>query len=231
MVVAFARAGANVGINYHRSREAAEALAAECTALGVKAVAAQADVTSEDGVAGLKAVVEDALGGVDIVVTNAVIQYEWTSVLKQSVDDYASQFQSSVLHSVLMAKAFAPAMQEKGWGRIIGVNTECSMQCWEGQSAYVSGKRGMDGVLRVLAREVGAHGVTVNQVAPGWIVSEKKPDDDSQGQVEYKMNVPLKRRGYPEEVANAVLFLASEEARFITGAFLPVCGGNVMPAI
>ena len=116
----------------------------------------------------------DTLGAADIIVNNAVIQYNWTSVLEQSPEDYESQFQSCVLHNVYMAQAFVPAMIESEWGRVISINTECSMQNFAGQSAYTSGKRGMDGVLRVLAKEVGAHGITVNQVAPGWTISEKR---------------------------------------------------------
>ena len=128
-----------------------------------------------------------------------------------------------------MAKAFVPAMTCRKWGRIIGINTECAMLNMPNQSAYVSGKRGMDGLLRVLAREVGEYGVTVNQVAPGWTISENKAD--TAAQENYRKNVPLRRRGTDREVAGVVAFLASDLASFITGAFIPVCGGNVMPAI
>jgi 3-oxoacyl-[acyl-carrier protein] reductase len=113
---------------------------------------------------------------------------------------------------------------------VIGVNTECSMQMFETQSAYVAGKRGMDGVLRVLAREIGRDGITVNQVAPGWTISDRdraRPADDAA----YVQNVPLRRRGTDQEVAHVVAFLASELASFVHGAFVPVCGGNVMPTI
>ena len=103
------------------------------------------------------------------------------------------------------------------------------MQCAPTQSAYVAGKRGMDGVLRVLAREVGEHGVTVNQVAPGWTISENSPD--SEATAGYRARVPLQRRGTDQDIANAVAFLASDLAAFITGVYLPVCGGNVMPRI
>ena len=101
------------------------------------------------------------------------------------------------------------------------------------QSAYVAGKRGMDGVYKVLAKEVGMHGITVNEVAPGWTLSEKwrlhrgELGDDS----DYIAAVPLRRRGTDDEIADAVCFLASGYAEFITGAYLPVCGGNVMACI
>jgi 3-oxoacyl-[acyl-carrier protein] reductase len=89
----------------------------------------------------------------------------------------------------------------------------------------------MDGVLRVLAREVGRHGVTVNQVAPGWTISENRPDGGTEYEEQYRKGVPLQRRGEAQEIANVVAFLASDLASYITGAYIPVCGGNVMPAI
>ena len=85
----------------------------------------------------------------------------------------------------------------------------------------------MDGVLRVLAKEVGEHQITVNEVAPGWTMSESSTDEGK----EYCQHVPLKRRGTDQEIANVVVFLASDLASFITGAYIPVCGGNEMPCI
>ncbi len=223
--------GADVAINYHTSQAKAEALLAEVRNKGVRAMMVQADVTQADDVFAMQRRVAAELGDPDIIVNNAVIQYKWVHVLDQAVEDYEGQFRSCVLHNVLMAKAFAPAMIQKRWGRIIAINTECAMQNTPNQSAYVSGKRGMDGVLRVLAREIGEHQVTVNQVAPGWMISDKYRDTGEERQPEYEKNVALKRRGYDQDIANAVAFLASDLAAFITGAYIPVCGGNVMPAI
>ncbi len=223
------RAGADVAIHYHRNREMALRLQAELADLGRKCCVVQADVTKAEDVFRMRDEVVEQLGAPDIIVNNAVIQYKWTTVLEQATEDYYSQFESCVLHNVLMAKAFVPAMIEKGWGRVIGTNTECAMQCFPSQSAYVAGKRGMDGVLRILAKEVGPHGITVNQVAPGWMISEDRPSTGTDA--EYISRVPLRRRGIAQDIANAVLFLASDLAGFITGVYLPVCGGNVMPRI
>ena len=222
-------AGADIAICYYRDEESAHGLQAEITAKGVRATVVQADVTNQDSINAMRDVVSDKLGAADIIVNNAVIQYNWTSVLEQAPEDYESQFQSCVLHNVYMAQAFVPAMIEAEWGRVISINTECSMQNFAGQSAYTSGKRGMDGVLRVLAKEVGAHGITVNQVAPGWTISEKSADSPSDEH--YWSKVPMQRRGTAQEIANTVLFLASDLASYITGAYIPVCGGNVMPTI
>ena len=173
----------------------------------------------------------EQLGHPTIVVANAVIQYGWKNVLDQPIEDYESQFRSCVLHNVNMSKAFVPAMIETGGGRYIAINTECTMQVKPNQSAYVSGKGGQDRLLRVLAKEVGKHQVTVNQVAPGWMISDKDREAGREKAPGYEATVPLDRRGEDLDIANAVVFLASDMAKFITGTYLPVAGGNVMPTI
>jgi 3-oxoacyl-[acyl-carrier protein] reductase len=223
--------GADVALHYFQGRDRALALERDIAALGVRCTVVQGDVSSADSVRAMKRVVDAALGPVDVLVLNAVSQYRWQPVLEQPIEDFASQYRSSVAHSVLLTQAFVPAMIERGHGRVIGINTECAMQGFEQQGAYVSGKRGMDGVLRVLAKEVGRHQITVNQVAPGWMVSDKFRAAGTERQPDYERDVPLRRRGYDQDVANAVAFLASDLAAFITGVYLPVCGGNVMPAI
>jgi 3-oxoacyl-[acyl-carrier protein] reductase len=105
------------------------------------------------------------------------------------------------------------------------------MQALANTGPYTAGKRGMDGILRVLARELGEYQTTVNQVAPGWVVSDRDRTAHSEQCYSYECGVPLQRRGVDQDIANAVAFLSSNLAGFITGAYLPVCGGNVMPAI
>lgn len=223
--------GARVAIHYMNNESKARELLEEITEAGGQGIIVQADITKEASVQRMKEEVHAKLGNPDIVVANAVVQYAWTSVLEQAPEDYVSQFESCVLQSVFLAKAFVPAMIETGWGRIIGINTECAMQNYPTQSAYTAGKRGMDGVYRVLAKEVGAHQITVNQVAPGWTISEQDRGVDDLNDAVYVEQVPLKRRGKDQDIANAVAFLASDLAGFITGAYIPVSGGNVMPAI
>ncbi len=224
-----AQCGAGVVIHYHKNGEKARELLDEAKTLGVPAMVVRVDITSQEDISSMQSEIKKALGAPDIIVNNAVIQYRWVNVLEQAVADYESQFRSCVLHNVLMAKAFVPGMITKKWGRVIAINTECAIQNFPGQSAYVSGKRGMDGVLRVLAKEVGEHQVTVNQVAPGWMISENSPAKKSDRT--YISSVPLKRRGTDQDVANLVAFLASDLACFITGQYISVSGGNVMPAI
>jgi len=231
IVRTLARCGADTAVHYHANEKKAGELCAEIRAFGRRAVAVQADVSKPDSVTAMRDAIVKALGNPDIVVNNAVSQYKWKAILDQPVEDYVDQFGTCVLQNVNMAKAFVPAMIGKKWGRIIAINTDCAMQNFPTQSAYVAGKRGMDGVLRVLAREVGSHQITVNQVAPGWTISDRARAEGSEKQPAYEANIPLKRRGTDQDIANAVAFLASDLAGFITGAYVPVCGGTVMPAI
>jgi 3-oxoacyl-[acyl-carrier protein] reductase len=231
MARTLASCGADIVIHYLQNETKARELQQDIQATGRKAFIVQADVTNLDSVMAMKSSVFEEFGTLDVMVANAVSQYNWTSILEQSPQDYLDQFQSCVMQSILLTKAFVPQMIANSYGRIIGINTECSMQNFPTQSAYVAGKRGMDGIYRVLAKEIGAHGITVNQVAPGWTISERDRDNHSEQQELYESTVALKRRGTDQEIANTVAFLASDLASFITGAFIPVCGGNVMPAI
>lgn len=231
IVRTLADCGSDVIIHFHQNEKKALQLAEELKVKGVQVMVVQADVTNENSIRQMKERIESQFRAPDILVNNAVIQYKWVHVLDQNPADYESQFRSCVLHNVLMAQAFVPAMISQKWGRIIAINTECAMQNHPNQSAYVSGKRGMDGVLRVLAKEIGEHQITVNQVAPGWMISENVPDNDSADQVNYRADVPLRRRGVDQDIANLVVFLASDLANFISGQYISVSGGNVMPTI
>ncbi|WP_342551300.1 SDR family oxidoreductase [Paenibacillus sp. FSL R7-0652] len=226
-----AACGANLALHYINNETKANELLGEIEAMGRQAVIVQGDITKQDTAFRIRDEIQNKLGGVDIVVANAVIQYEWTTVLEQAPEDYLSQFESCVMQSVYLAKAFIPYMQQVKSGRFIGINTECAMQNFAHQSAYSAGKRGMDGVYRVLAKEVGAYQITVNQVAPGWTISERDRAGEPGQDEAYTRTVPLQRRGEDQEIANAVAFLASDLSSFITGAYIPVSGGNVMPAI
>ena len=225
-----AEAGASVALHYYKSKDKARSTADEIIATGGKAIIVQADVSDQDSVNTMRDTVKSELGPADIIVNNAVQQYDWKNVLDQDAADYESQFNTSVLHNLFMTKAFVPHMIKMKSRRVIATNTECTMQCFPNQSAYIAGKGGQDRLLRVLAKEIGEHGITVNQVAPGWMISDQyreKPADDA----DYIKNVPLGRRGEDQDIANAICFLASDLASFINGVYLPVCGGNVMPGI
>ena len=231
MARTLADCGANIIIHYHGNEGKANELKQEIESIGRQSMIVRADVTQFDDVMSMKDRILEHFDAVDIVVANAVVQYEWKTILEQPIEDYTSQIDSCLMQSVYLAKAFVPSMIDRKAGRVIGINTECSMQNAPGQSAYVAGKRGMDGVYRVLAKEIGEHQITVNQIAPGWTISENDRLNNTEVSEGYSQTVPLRRRGSDQEIANVVAFIASDLASFITGAYIPVNGGNVMPAI
>lgn len=226
-----AECGANVAIGAYSNMQKAEALRAELEErYGVKALAVRFDMTDLDSVMKMRDEVKHGLGDPDIVVCDALLSVTWGTVLEQTEAEYARQFDGCVIHAVNMAKAFLPAMMEKKYGRFIAINTECIMNCDPTHSPYVAGKKGMDGVLKVLAREMGPYNITVNEVAPGWTITDKVREEQSERQPEYEVRVALKRRGTDQEIANMVTFMASDLAGFITAAYIPVSGGICMPA-
>jgi len=231
MALTLAECGADVALQYHTKAAPAEAVKARIIALGRKACAVQADITDRTSIEAMRDVIRKELGNPDIVVTSANNGAAAKPVLEQAPEDYLLSFRSAAIQNVLMAQVFVPSMIEKKWGRIIAISTECVMQALPTQSTYVAGKKGMDGMLRILAKEIGMHGITVNQVAPGWTISEEDRINGTEKQDHYDKHVPLRRRGEDKEIAQAVAFLASDLASFITGLYLPVCGGNVMPAV
>jgi len=228
MARTLASCGADVAVCYLNNKSMAEILVNEINSMGVRGLAVQADITNEQSINQMRDKIFSELGEVSIVVNNAVSQYKWTNILEQNIADFEDQFKSVIIHNVLMAKAFLPAMTNKGSGKFIGINTECSYLCNANSGAYASAKRGLDGLYRTLAKEVGPKGVNVNQVAPGWTISDNDRKNGSEIAPEYSRNIPLNRRGTDQEIANAVLFLASNLSDFITGVCIPVCGGSVM---
>jgi 3-oxoacyl-[acyl-carrier protein] reductase len=226
-----AQCGARVVLHYFTNKSLAERICEDISNVGGSACVTQADITNLESVQGMTSAIKERGWHVDIIVNNAITQHEWTSVIAQPVKDYEDQFRSCVLHNLYMVKCFVPAMIKQGSGRVIGINTECSFQCWPTQSAYVSGKQGMNALLQSLAKEVGPNGITVNQIAPGWIRTKGDRDETQTERLqsvsdEYSRMLPLKHRGEELDVAYAAAFLASDLSRFITGVFLPVNGGG-----
>lgn len=231
MVRTLAGCGADVIIHYIRKTDKAAELTEEVLAMGRRAIAVQADITSQPSVTTMRNLLKQQDMMPNIIVANAVSSYTWTTVLEQSADDFISQFQSNVMQSVYLSKAFLPDMIEKKYGRYIAINTECSILTDPKSAAYASAKKGLDGLLRVLAKEVGEHQITVNQIAPGWTISDRDRQGETPDQLPYVQRVPMKRRGTDQEIANVVAFLSSDLASFIHGSFIPVNGGIALPGI
>ena len=145
-------------------------------------------------------------------------------LLDQPLTDFDSQYQSCVMQTVHMAKAFVPAMIERSYGRIVVINTECAALAEANCSAYTAAKRGLDGIVRCLAKEVGANGITVNQVAPGWTVSERDRENHTEVQGVYDSTVPLTARNGSGNCTDGRV-LASDLASYTHGGVIPVAVG------
>ena len=226
-----AECGADVAVHYNSDEKSALKTVEEVKALGRRSAAFCCDITKQESVSGMRERIEKEFGMPDILVVNAVIQYEWKRLLEQDIKDYYSQFESCEMQFVYMLKAFLPYMREKHYGRIAVTNTECAIMAEPGCSAYTAAKRGLDGLVRVAAKEYGADGITVNQIAPGWTITDKERESGVDPAPGYVASVPLARRGTDTDIANVTAFLCSDRASFVTGAFVPVAGGRVMPAI
>ncbi len=233
IVKRLASCGADVAIHYHSDEKSALSVRDEIREkYGVKSEIFQADITDWESVKKLRMEIEESeLSMPELLVPNAVIQYEFKPLLETEDEHFYSQFESCVMQTVHLSREFIPYMKEKRYGRIVVINTECSYLCEPTFSAYVAGKRGLDGVVRVLAKEVGEYGITVNQVAPGWTITDKERETGVNPAPEYVQTVPLKRRGTDEDIANMVVLFLSEYTSFTTGAYIPVTGGRVMPGI
>jgi 3-oxoacyl-[acyl-carrier protein] reductase len=228
MAVALAEAGHRVAVNYFASAARAEALCAGLRRRGLVAQAFRADVRNEAEVARLVGEVEAALGPVEIVVLNATGHQPLLSIEEQTWQAYVDQLEYFVKSPLLLVKAVLPGMREHGFGRVIQIGSEVVELGNARFANYVAAKGAQLGQTRSWARELGASGITVNLVAPGWIPTERSFEASEEDKLAYARGVALRRMGVPEEVGRVVAFLASDDAAFVTGQKIAVNGGNTL---
>ena len=221
--LALAEQGATVAVHYHARADAAQEVV---TQIGGGA-AFQADVGDTAQVTRLLEQVSAQLGAVDILVNNAG---EMTDAAVENMsDDLWEQALSVNLSSAFRcARGCIPAMKAKKWGRIINVGSQAAYTGSSNHAHYAAAKAGLLGLTFSLAKELGTFGITVNLVAPGRITTDLLLERMAGREQEWLAQTPLKRIGAPEEVAGAVVFLASDAGSYITGANLHINGGLVM---
>ena len=220
-------AGATVVVNYNSSEEAAQEVVGAIEAAGGTARAVKANVSNNDEVEPMIEALGKEFGAVHILVNNAGITRD-NLMMRMSLDEWDSVINTNLRSAYYCSRAVLRAMLRNRWGRIISLSSVSGLTGNAGQANYAAAKAGLLGLTRSLAREVGSRGITVNAVAPGFIETDMTaalPPEIKDAMVK---QTPLGRYGQPDDIANAILFLASDMSSYITGQVLTVDGGLVM---
>ena len=220
--LALAKQGCNVVVNYCHGEAAAAETAALCKELGVETVTVQADVSTAEGCKKLFEEAVNAFGRVDILVNNAGVTRD-NLILRLSEEDFDTVLNANLKGAFLCCKEAARRMVRQRYGRIVNLSSVVGLRGNAGQTNYSASKAGLIGLTKSLAKELASRNVTVNAVAPGYIMTEMTRNAGYRDDM-----VPMKRLGTPEDVADVVGFLASEDSRYVTGMIVDINGGTVM---
>lgn len=219
--------GADVAINYAGNTAAAEEVKAAIEKLGRKAMLVQGSVADTDGVQAIVNQVVKELGRLDILINNAGITRDGL-LMRMKEADWDAVLETNLKGVFNCSKAVMRTMMKQKSGRIVNMASVVGEMGNAGQANYAAAKAGVIGFTKSLAKEVASRGITVNAVAPGFIATDMTKVLTDDQKAEMAKSIPLGRAGQPEDVANAVLFLVSDEAAYITGQVLNVDGGMVM---
>ncbi len=216
-------AGATVGLSGTRV-EPLQALAEE---LGSRAHVLPCDLSDSDAVDGLIKQSVDAMGAVDILVNNAGITRDGL-MMRMSDDDWLSVIEVNLNSTFRLCRAALRGMMKARWGRIINITSVVAQAGNPGQVNYAAAKAGITGMSKSLAQEVGSRGITINCVAPGLVETPMTAKLNEEQRAKILAGVPVGRMAVPREIAAGVLYLASAEAAYVTGATLDINGGGDM---
>lgn len=219
--------GCDVVINYSGSEEAAKKTAEECEALGVRAVTVQGSVASDEDCAKIVEAAKENFGKIDILVNNAGITRDGL-LMTMKEEDFQEVLNVNLTGAFRMMKAAARMMIRAKYGRIINISSVSGIMGNAGQTNYSASKAGIIGMTKSYAKEVAAKGITVNAIAPGFVNTDMTGAMNEKAIEKIKAEIPAKRAGEPEDIANAVAFLADDASGYITGQVLAVDGGMSM---
>lgn len=220
--------GAAVAVNFCNSEAAAREVVEAIVRGGGKAIAVRADVRDPAQVRSMVDHVVRKLGPIDTVVLNASIGFPVKPFAEYRWDEFAAKLDGELQAAFHCTQAVLPSMIERRTGCIVAISSTLSRRSGPGFAAHSTAKSGLDGLMRSLALELGAHGIRVNVVAPGLTDTDATAHQPPEMKQMIARATPLGRNGLPGDIAGAVLMVASQHTGFVTGAYVPVCGGNVM---
>jgi 3-oxoacyl-[acyl-carrier protein] reductase len=223
-----AELGADVAIGYLRDDAAAGETKTAIERFGPRGLACRADVSIPAAAAHLVGECLGAFGRLDILVNNAGITHNG-SILETSFDTWQKVIDTNLAGPFVLMKVALPTMIARGFGRIINISSVSGQTGTGGAVPYSASKAGILGLTKAAAREVGPLGITVNAIAPGWVATDMTQPFAQETKDRGAAATPVGRFGTPEEIAVAVAFLASDEARYVTGQVLAVNGGFFIP--
>lgn len=222
-----AKDGMNLVINYRGNSAAAEETERLCRELGAEVLLVQGDVSCAEDCEKLAAQAKEAFGRVDVLVNNAGITRDGL-LARMTEEDFRAVLDVNLVGPWNMIKAVNRIMMKQRYGRIVNLSSVTGLMGNMGQTNYAAAKAGILGMTKSYAREVASRGITVNAVAPGFIDTDMTEAMPEGAKDKIITGIPMGRTGKPEDVAEAVAFLASEQAGYITGEVLRVDGGMAM---
>ncbi|TBL80150.1 SDR family oxidoreductase [Paenibacillus thalictri] len=223
-----AQQGAKVVVNFAEREDAALDVVDQIAQQGGDAVAVRADVRDEKQVQQMVAETESRFGAIDILVSNANMQFVMKPILQMNWEEFSQKLNDEMKAAFVLTQAVTPVMIKRNYGRIIYVSSSSADLPTPYLGAHGAAKAALNGFVKYIAQELGPHGVTANAVSPGLVQTDASRYTPEQVKEQIAMATPLGRVAVPDDISGVIAFLASEESRFLTGTCTHVNGGILM---